>query len=142
MKKKDPGIIKVVIFILITAFIFIGPAYRQVFKGKNKVFRNWVMWSGKGIGLYDLRLYKISDSGEKTFINYKKELNVKGSSAKNRKLRRLRKKSDVREVAQLICNKHRSSEIKMNLRLARKDGWYTVYNKDKNICSNPGRLYF
>lgn len=142
MKAKNPGTIKVIIFILITVFIFMGPAYRQVFGGKNKIFRNWVMWSGKGIGLYDLRLYEIDENGNAKFINYKNELKVKGNSSKNRRLRRLRRKADVKEVAKLICKKLPKSHIQMNLRLARKDGWETVYSKNTNICSNPKSLRF
>lgn len=142
MKTKNSATIKIVIFILITIFVFLGPAYRQVFGGKNKIFRNWVMWSGKGIGLYDLRLYKINNSGEKIFINYKEELKIKGSFGKNRRLKRLTNKNDVRKITKLICNKKYGSDIRMDLRLAKKDGWKTVYDKETNICSNHEKIFF
>ena len=52
MNKKK---LRLVIFLVVVAFIMVGPAYRQVFGGQNRAFRNWIMYSTIGLGDIDAR---------------------------------------------------------------------------------------
>lgn len=141
-KEYSPSF-KLILFLIITAFIFLGPLYRQVLGGENSIFRNWVMWSGMGIGLYDLRLYSENERGEKYFINFKSEIKNNYSNAQYRQLRKLRTSIEVLKAVKLVCENHnQKSSISMKLRKATREGWKTVYDRNNNVCQRNKRIYF
>lgn len=126
---------KIVVFLLITAFIFLGPFYRQVLGGENRTFRMWRMWSTRGVGLLDLKLYGIRGNKGKEFINFKSILlNKNITESEYRRLRKIKTKNELSAVLDIVCSNSRYSIIQMNLRQATLQGWKTVYDREDNIC--------
>lgn len=127
--------LKIAGFLLITAFIFLGPFYGQVLGGEKRIFRRWVMWSAKGMGILDLRLYGINEKNEKEFINFKSVLlKTNISESEYKRLRKLKSRAELSRVIDIVCSKSQYSIIQMKLRRATKEGWKTVYDRETNIC--------
>lgn len=123
-----------VVFLFITAFIFLGPAYRQVLGGQEKIFRKWVMWSGQGLGILDIKLYGINGNNKEEFINFKSSLRENYSDKQYRRFRKIRTRKELLEVLSLICQKSDYSQINMNLRKATRNGWKTIYERKLDLC--------
>jgi hypothetical protein len=68
--------VRLVVFALIATFMFFGPIYRQVFDGKNKIFKNWIMFSHRGSGLIDARFSLVMPDGSERSLNRYEILNV------------------------------------------------------------------
>lgn len=131
---------RLVVFVLIAAFMIGGPIYRQVFDGKNKIFRNWVMFSHRGSGGVDARFTQLFDDGSEVELD---RIAILGGGSTNwRKLPRntwlIRKKyGGAMEVAQRLCGHlDEGSKIKVYARLATPRGWRLQYDGKQVACDD------
>ena len=131
---------RLVVFVLITALMIGGPIYRQVFGGTNKIFRNWVMSSGRGIGDIDARFTQLFDDGSEVELD---RIALLGGGRTNwrelpRNTWRIRKRyGGAMEVARRLCGHlDQGSKIKVYARLATREGWRVRYDGKQVVCDD------
>lgn len=131
---------RLVVFVLITALMIGGPMYRQVFGGKNKIFRNWVMFAGVGVGDVDARFTQLLDDGSEVELD---RIAILGAGRTNRRelprnTWRIRKKyGGAMEVARRLCGHlGQGSKIKVYARLATRAGWRVRYEGKQLVCDD------
>lgn len=117
--------LRLVIFLVVVAFIMVGPAYRQVFGGQNRVFRNWIMFSRIGLGDVDARFTQLHDNGAGTVLDRREVLagRFKKSRRSNVWLIRLRRGGAVNVAKQLCEVLGPEVRIKIDSRVATRTGW-------------------
>ncbi len=134
---------RLIVFLLITAFIVTGPIYRQVFDGKNKVFRSWTMFAQRGAGEVDARFTRLLDNGDEVEIDRYEVLGVVGKHFQDmpRNTWRIRKRhGGAMEVAERLCDRlGEENKVKIYARLATRRGWQTQYDGKVLNCSEIKR---
>ncbi len=126
---------RVLMFAALGFFIAWGPFYRHILKGRSPIFREWQMYSGIGIGLYDARYYLQTPSGPQR-IN-RPALLKKSLYPQERYKRLIMNPAMLQKNNREICQAFRSSvDVRLFARVATLKGWKTVSQGGKNICSN------
>ena len=134
------ALLRFVVFVLITAFMVVGPIYRQVFDGKNRIFRSWTMFSGIGTGIVDAHFTYVEDDGSEVLLDRYEILglsrNKKNNNPKNSRSIRMNHGGAL-QVAERICGKmEEGSVIKIYARVATKRGWATIHNGSALNCKS------
>ncbi len=109
-------------FVIILAWMALGPAYRQVLGGKNEVFRKWTMFSMKGLDLVDARFYMVKD-GNLREINRFEILGYENRFRAPKEIFRIKGSDGVISIANLLCEKLGSdADIRVKSRIATRKG--------------------
>lgn len=63
-------IVRSIVAIAIAAFVLLGPGYRQVLGGKGELIPRWVMFSGKGLGIYGVHFDLVEEPGKTRTVTW------------------------------------------------------------------------
>ena len=123
------------IFLLIAVFIFVGPIYRQVFDGSNKVFQSWTMFSGIGRGYMDARFTVVSPGGTEERLDRYAVLGLTGTRPADMPVNTWSisaQRGGPMETAARLCKAlGRSAVVRVYAREATCKGWRERYNGDR-----------
>lgn len=137
MKQSDSFIFwrRTLMFAAIGFFMTWGPFYRHILKGRSPIFRQWRMYSGIGIGMYDARYYLQTPAGPQR-IN-RPELLKKSFYPQERYKRLIMNPAMLQKNSREICQAFRSSvDVRLFARIATMQGWKVISRGGKNICLN------
>ena len=139
---KTPGrrLGRILLFCSIAAFMSFGPCYRQAFNGQGelpfglevdrRLFRQWVMFSGYGTDICDVRYYLLDAEGN--------EEPVDRFERAPRSVRRLKKPSNVIEMGKRLCRVIRRERGPVDLRVVSRcgsrRGWIPKHDGGENLC--------
>ena len=135
--------LRLLIFILLVLFMFLGPFYKQIIKGKSYIFREWIMFSGLSFGIYDIQLTEHLKDGSKTPVNYIDELNIDKKSNKNYYWR-VKDPQHVLRILKSVCIKSQTSNpyISLRLKYATRKGWKVIHDNEENVCNRNFKIKF
>ena len=123
---------RAVVFTLLMLCLVLGPSYKQVFKGKNKIL-GWRMYYGRGFGVCDVEFYIRHPDGRIEYIDHFKALGYDILLKLHHHSRRIRRAKGVLEVGQRMRRKVGIDvDLRVNARIGTRDGWKTLY-VDKRI---------
>jgi hypothetical protein len=130
--------IRTIVFIALATFILVGPAYRQVFGGKNVLFRQWTMFSAAGSRYLDVRFSVRFPDGSEQPINYRDELGFSGQDKSKipRKVWRVRKDGWQPLATQLCKRLGSDADLRLRSRVATPKGWRSFHDGSKNLCAS------
>lgn len=132
--------VRLIIFLLIAAFMVVGPVYRQIFDGSSKIFRSWTMFSGIGRGVVDARFTLVLDNGSEVEIDYLSFLAPDAESYRDmpRNTWRIRESAGgAIEVAERLCEHMKEDAVlKIYSRVATKRGWDIEFSGDEFACKD------
>jgi len=125
-------------FVAILVFMVFGPFYRQVLGGESRLFRQWTMFGGTGVGIVDATfLRRLSDGREVVLDRYE----VLGFSERRdapREIRRIVGRRETWEVARRLCEAlGPNADVRVVSREATRDGWRPGYSGEENLCAEP-----
>ena len=124
---------RAVAFTLLMLYTVFGPFYKQVLKGKSRVFRPWQMYHIRGLGICDAKFYIRHPDGRIEHVDYFKILDYDKLVKLHHHSRRIKGGKGVLEVAQRLRQKVGNDvDLRVNARIGTRDGWKTLYT-DKRI---------
>jgi len=132
--------LRFIVFLLITAFIVVGPLYRQVLGGDNLIFRSWTMFSGIGAGMVDARFVSVSPDGSEVLLDRYEILDLSRNKNNNnpRNSRAIQARyGGALQVAERMCDQMAAgSVIKIHARVATKKGWKKTHEGSVLDCAS------
>lgn len=131
-----PPRLRAVIWLLIAAFMFGGPFYRQALGGQNKKIRRWAMYRYFGVDVCRVQYFEVRPDGSKEPIDRLGDLGYEDWRDTPRKtVRRLSGPDAARRQGAQLCRKRDAEDIRMNLYCGKKDrGWVLREKGEDNLC--------
>lgn len=131
--------IRVFTFVIILAWMALGPAYRQVLGGKNEIFRKWTMYGNRGLDMVDASFYKVKN-GKLQEMNRFKILGYENRLSAPKEVFRIEGNEGVISVVNKLCEKlGGDADIRVKSRIATRKGWELQYKGENNFCSTDKR---
>jgi hypothetical protein len=116
--------IRVALILALGIFMFFGPFYRQVLKGRNDYFPKWTMFSGAGIGVVRVEFFIEDAEGKRRKLDryavgeYGRYL-INGKSGLDSKIR------DV------VRRNRGKGTLIVNGEIATRREWETIYSEQR-----------
>lgn len=131
-----PPRLRAVIWLLLAAFMFGGPFYRQALGGKNKQFRRWAMYRYFGVDICRVQYVEVLPDGTQEPIDRLAELNYEDwRDAPRRSVRRLQTPTAARRQGAQLCRARGAEDVRMYLYCGKKDrGWVAREKGKDNLC--------
>jgi hypothetical protein len=127
--------LRLLAFLVIAAFIIVGPFYEQVLGQSNPVFRSWRMYSTRGLGVIDAKFYAVAENGELRRIDRFALLD----SRPGRKFRRIRTRKALESTISRLCRVvGEGADIRVIARRGTRKGWEEVDRGERNACAVAG----
>jgi hypothetical protein len=136
---RSPASRRRVVFVLLAAFILLGPAPGQLFGIHTMFLREWLMFSGAGLGLPKGHFTLHRADGDRTMT----PLEVAGLPTYLALpiAQRIYKPSDLRSFASRICDSGgETARLSFQGRVGTFTGWRTLTADD--ICHEPSQAHY
>jgi hypothetical protein len=144
-------VLRVAIFLLIGGFISFGPCHRQAFDGRGelpfglevdrRLFRQWVMFSGFGIDVCDVRYSQQTSGGEALFVDRFEVLDHPVWAKAPKTLRRIKSAQAAVSIGRQLCRVLEREKDIVDLRVVArcgsKKGWVDQLDGEENLCTLP-----
>lgn len=130
---------RTLVFIAVFGFINFTPFYKQVLRSKAAWARDWVMFSGFGLAVCDVKFSQALPGGETMPIDRFELLGYEDHADAPLWLRRIPNKDGVRRVARKVCRAlGEGADVRLSARCAsaRGTGWNRVDRGDTNVCES------
>jgi len=128
-------------FLVVAAFMFMGPAARQLGGSHSKYLRNWVMFSGFAREICAVEYTRHSGDDAVTPINRTQALGYETYLHAPKTVRRLAGIDEVERQGRKICSKLKSTvadgevlDIRAAATCASRKGWKDTVNTE-NLCA-------
>ena len=124
------------IFVLVAGWMIGGPMYRQVFNGRSRIPRSWVMFTGYGAGeVCDVRYTLKTAEGEAPLDRYA-VLGHDTPRSAPRSVRRVENKKAAQSLGRRLCRALESdADVRLYARCAHRKGWRVVDQGLENLCA-------
>lgn len=131
--------IRKVFFLLIMLFIFLGPFYRQVLGGTSYVFRPWIMFTDRGVGIFVVDFRERKADGSEVRIDYMQALGYGDTPYRQRpkSLWRITNwEGGVLRIGHQLCRAlGEGRDIRVYSQRSDKDGWKVHHAATENLCA-------
>ncbi len=129
---------RALVFFSAFGFINFTPFYKQVLRHKAPWARDWVMFSGFGVAVCDVRYTRVLPGGALEPVDRYDVLGYDDPLDAPRSLRRIPNAEGAQRVARSLCRKlGRGTELRMSVRCAStRKGWRRVGNADDDACAS------
>ena len=133
---RGPGwILRLAVLVLLGAWIIGAPGYRQIYKGKSKLFPRWIMFHAYGREVCDVKYYSADEDGSLEVLDRYEVLNRERSWSKNRSLVRLRDVRAVKSIGRQMCKSlGEDADVRASARCGGSGKWKVKLKPDKNLC--------
>lgn len=132
-KPSLEGTTRAVVFVVVLAFMVLGPLSRQFLGVETPHLRAWVMFSGIGLGAMDVRFFERHRDGSNTELDPFAALGKKRPA--NARDRRLKGKRAVWRVVRAICERNDFAiDLRVRGRRATPEGWTQDFDGEANLC--------
>lgn len=122
------------------AFMIFGPSYRQIVGSKNRIFRNWVMFKGIGVGMIDPDYFVLEPDGKRKPIDRFAVLGFSSRWEAPKLLRRIRGRYNLDQVNRQLCAKLGPGvDLRAITRRSTRLGWQVLEQGERNLCGRKGR---
>ncbi len=129
--------LRLMIVVIIGAWMVGSPAYRQVYKGKSKWFPRWIMFHGYARNLCDVKYYSAAEDGSLQPLDRYEVLDRERSWSKNRSFMRLKRVQTVKSVGRRMCAElGPDADVRAWARCASQGRWRTKLEADENLCES------
>lgn len=129
----------------------VGPCYRQAFNGKGnlpfdqqfdrRIFRQWVMFSGYGTDICDVRYSQVDADGNKTKLDRFEVLGHESWLEAPKSLKRITSEGVAVGWARKLCGvierEQEDPDVRLVARCGTHKGWRWVRNGKQNMCELP-----
>ena len=125
------------LFLFLTAWIWLGPAYRQVFGGESPYVNRWRMFSGVGLGLLEVKYERELPGGERERLDHYRLLGYRGRDDAPRSLSHITDFGVAQRVGMALCRRlSPGSRVYLQARRAVLDGWRLIIDTDgRDLCA-------
>jgi hypothetical protein len=125
---------RMLVFGVLAAYTVFGPFYRQVFRGKNPYFPQWVMFSGANTDVCEVRFH-LADG---TAVDRYEALGIEPWYTAKKSVRRIGSVDEVWRQGRALCSKLGvGTDLRAEVRCARRTGWSRAMDGDVNLCGRP-----
>ncbi|MCP4809817.1 MAG: hypothetical protein GY913_25365 [Proteobacteria bacterium] len=122
--------------ILVAGFMLVGPFLRQVAGVHHPYVRRWVMFSGYGSDICDLRLYSVQDDGSLQRESRCELLGYNDCADMPKPMWRANTFTEVNGQLRQICRNHEGDvELRATARCGAYQGWKSKYSGEQDICT-------
>ncbi len=130
-----------VLWLRALACVFVGgwlvgmPLARQVFEVESDYLHRWVMFTGFGLDICEVRFSTRGAAGEKERVDRFAVLADSGLSSKQ--VQFVRSRAEARGLGRRLCSKMGShADLRLFARCATREGWWVVSKPDRNLCAS------
>ena len=139
------------LFLLVAGFMNFGPCYRQALDGKGdlpfglevdrRLFRPWVMFSGFGTDICDVRFSQRTPEGETKVVDRFELLGHPVWSKTPLPIRRIKSADRAIHMGRKLCGVLRrenpTPDLRIVARCGSRKGWVERLDAEENICELP-----
>ncbi len=123
-----------VVFTILSFYIAISPLFSQVLGYNSMFFRKWVMFSGAGETVCEVKFYH-KDGEIETSIDMYASLGYASKKDAPRSLKRIQSRTQAMQIAERICGAYSfEKDIRMYARQGSRSHWQKFADGEKNIC--------
>lgn len=110
------------------------PLARQVFGLESVYLHRWVMFTGFGLDICEVRFSTRNAAGEKEPVDRFALLG--NSSLSPKRVQFVRSAAEARRLGQSLCSKMgRQTDLRLFARCATREGWHVVSRPRQNLCT-------
>jgi len=142
---------RITLFVLFAAFMSFGPCYRQALNGRGdlplglkvdrRLFRQWVMFSGFGTDICDVRFTQKMSDGSEVPLDRFELLGEPVWAQSSRSIRRLKTPDRAVHMGRQLCGVLRrdqdAPDVRVVARCGSKSGWRPQLAGEQNVCELP-----
>lgn len=124
-------------FVVLAAFIVLGPLYRQVLHGELRVFRSWRMFRGLGHDICDVRYFRLLPDGRAVDVDRYALLGVARPPHAPKDIRMIESAAAAEGLARQLCERLPAGErdLRMIARCGSRAGWVAVSDGGRDFCA-------
>lgn len=127
------------LFIILVSFMALGPFYRQILGGDNNLFRPWVMFKGKGVGIIDARHFIRNPEGAELELDRYVTLGIRQPRQSPSGIYKIKRRAQLKRLNRRLCNAlPPQTDLRLYARQMRRTGWRVLEQGQRNICSRRG----
>lgn len=125
---------RLVVFVLLAAYIAVGPAFKQLYGGRSPLVRGWVMYRAYGTAGCDVRFYQRTETGDVRLDRF--ALLEEGPWYDMPvEQRRITSRAEVQAITRDLCNAlGPGADLRIDARCGGIDGWQTFASREANLC--------
>jgi len=131
---------RLLVVVLVTGWVFGGPAYRQAFGGKTKWVPRWRMFAGVGHNVCQARFVQVHPDGTRERLDRWEVLGRDKWAKKSANFRRIEGKIEVFDTAYALCRKlGDDADVRAFAKCGSRKGWPIRVTGKKNLCDAKNR---
>ena len=132
------GQLRLAAFVVILGFMVLGPCYRQVLGGGNRVFRSWQMFADVAVGVVDSTFLRRRPNATDEVLDRFTVLGYAVPREAPAEVWRIVGRRGTWEVAQRLCSAlGPGADVRAISRMATRAGWEPYYRGAENLCVAP-----
>ncbi len=123
-------------FLAVAGFIIGGPMWKQGLDRRSQVLFQWVMFSGYGTDVCDVRYVEVAADGARTPVDRYAVLGYDTKADAPGSIKKMKDLAAAKAVGKKLCRKlPEGTDLRTRVRCATKDGWRTMSKAEENLCT-------
>lgn len=124
------------VFTAVAGFIVAGPIWKQGLHRPSDVLFQWVMFTGFGLDVCDVRFVEVAEDGSRSRVDRYAVLGYDDPAAAPASVKKMKDLAAVKGVARRMCKKlPEGTDLRARVRCAARTGWKSVSQAEENLCA-------
>ena len=137
---RGPDWLRLAVFLLLASYILVGPAFRQVHNTRNIYLPQWVMFTGFGLDVCDVRYAQILSDGTEQEVDRYEVLGYPSRREAPRNVWRIGNEKQAVDLGRRLCRKlGPDTDLRLHARCARRSGWRHEARGQDNLCAKTSK---
>lgn len=127
--------LRAIVFVPLAGFMLFGPFYTQILGNASPYLREWIMFSGLGVGFDEVRFSRLGADGKAEPLDRFELMGYRQRHKAPTWLTRIPDYDTSLRIGHLLC--HRlgdGADVRIESRRATIRGWTPGHRGDRNVC--------
>ena len=127
---------RTLLFVAVAAFIVGGPVWKQALGRPSRALFQWVMFSGFGTDVCDVRFFEVAEDGSRTRVDRYAVLGYDAKTDAPASVKKMKDLAAATSVGKRLCKKlPAGTDLRARVRCASRDGWRQASKAEENLCA-------